>query len=125
MNESDRVELERLKAGHAQLQAQLQALTQSIGNFEQRLARAAEALPPIPELVVPPPTEVPPVIAQVEVEVTPDVEEPPQIRAAGEDWPREGFRVCKCGQCEGAIEFPQTSVGELVSCPHCGQLTRL
>ncbi|TAK93329.1 MAG: DUF2339 domain-containing protein, partial [Verrucomicrobia bacterium] len=133
MNESDRVELEQLKASHAQLQAQLQALAENIGNFEQRLARREEIVAAIP---APTPEPAPPIIAEVEIPPAPVVEESaatfepasvetPAARAASGSLPPEGFRACQCAQCEREIEFPMSIAGSVVNCPFCGQLTRL
>ena len=36
-----------------------------------------------------------------------------------------GYQKCACQKCRGHIEFPTSSAGELVNCPHCGAPTKL
>ena len=35
------------------------------------------------------------------------------------------YVTCCCQNCEGHIEFPSVSAGQVVACPHCGQQTKL
>ena len=35
------------------------------------------------------------------------------------------YLKCLCQICGGSIEFPQTGIGEIFECPHCGGQTKL